>query len=193
VVLVLPTLVALVVLGAHLLLGGSFTFQFGDVAVASLVLAVLVVGEEIGWRGYALPRMQARFGSLSAAVLLGALWAAWHLVNVLIPGLEYYGYAFPAFLIYVVSLSVLFAWIANGTGGSLLVAWLFHASVNLSGAIFSIGDQARYLWLGGIAFGVTALIVVLLTGRDLSRNRATRAPMIVTPAEPTVVESAGVR
>jgi membrane protease YdiL (CAAX protease family) len=170
VVLALPTLVALTVLGAHLLLGGTVTFRVAEAAVIGLVLGILVVGEEIGWRGYALPRLQARFGGLGASLVLGVLWAAWHLANVLIPGLEYYGYAFPAFLLYVVSLSVLFTWIANGTRGSVLIAWLFHAAINLSGAIFAIGNQERALWLGGIAFGIAALGVVLVTSTDLSRK-----------------------
>jgi membrane protease YdiL (CAAX protease family) len=67
-----------------------------------------VVGEELAWRSYALPRLQARFGAVGAGLILGILWAAWHLPNQFIPGLEFYGYGFGAFALYVVAMTVLF-------------------------------------------------------------------------------------
>ena len=102
----------------HLLLGGAGPFPLYPIGVLSIVLAVLVVGEEIGWRGYALPRLTARFGVLGASLILGLLWACWHLANSTIPGLERYWTAFPAFLFFVVAQTFLFTWIAGNTGAA---------------------------------------------------------------------------
>ncbi|HEU5103163.1 MAG TPA: CPBP family intramembrane glutamic endopeptidase [Roseiflexaceae bacterium] len=93
-------------------------------------LFFLVIGEELGWRGYALPRLQARYGGLGASLILGILWAAWHLPNQFIPGLEFYGYGFATFALYVVAMTVLFTWLARETHGSVLLAWLFHGAIN---------------------------------------------------------------
>jgi uncharacterized protein len=128
----------------------------------TLVLAALVIGEEIGWRGFALPRLQERFSPLVSSLILSILWAAWHLSNALIPGLSYYVSAFPQFLLYVVAMTVLFTWIFNNTRGSVLLAWIFHAAINASGAFFSIGDNARQWVLSGIVYGAVALLVVMM-------------------------------
>jgi membrane protease YdiL (CAAX protease family) len=166
----LPILLGLVVAGLHTLLGGAYTFRPGGPLALSLVLGVLVLGEELGWRGYALPRLQARFGGLAASVILGALWAAWHLANVTIPGLERYGYGFSAFALFVIAQTILFTWIANNTRASVLLAWLFHAAINAAGSQLSIGDELRQWWLSGAVYGVAALIVVLVAGPQLGRQ-----------------------
>ena len=128
-------------------MGGAAPAGPGDPPVLIVILALLVVGEELGWRGFALPRLQARFGGLGASLILGALWAAWHLANTAIPGLERYWYAFPAFALFVVAQTILFTWIANHTRGSVLLAWLFHAAINVAGSQFAIGDPVRQWWL----------------------------------------------
>lgn len=129
----------------------------------TLILAALVIGEELGWRGFALPRLQERFSPLVSSLISGSLWAAWHLPNALIPGLDYYFYAFPQFLIYVVAMTVLFTWIFNNTRGSVLIAWIFHAAINASGAFFAIGDNVRQWTLSGIVYAVVAVVVVIAT------------------------------
>ncbi len=129
----------------------------------TLVLAALVIGEEVGWRGFALPRLQQRFSPLVSSLILGVLWAVWHLPNALIPGLDYYFYAFPQFLIYVVAMTVLFTWLANNTKGSVLIAWIFHAAINASGAFFPLGDNVRQWTLSGIVYAVVAVVVVIAT------------------------------
>jgi membrane protease YdiL (CAAX protease family) len=168
----LPLLLALAAIGLYTLFGGSYTFQEGNPLVVTLVLALLVIGEEIGWRGFALPRLQQRYNSLAASLILGGLWAAWHLANGLIPGLSHYWTAFPAFLLYVVGMTILFTWIANNTRGSVFMAWLFHAAINTFGAIFYIGLPVQQWRLSAAVYLVTALIVILLTGPNLRRQRA---------------------
>lgn len=137
----------------------------------TLVLAVLVIGEEIGWRGFALPRLQKRYNSFAASLILGALWAAWHLPNALL-GLNHYVTSFPAFLVYVVGMTVLFTWLANRTRNSVLLAWIFHAAINVFGAYLSIGDIARQWWLSAAVYGAIALVIVVTTGVNLGRKTA---------------------
>ena len=89
-------------------------------------------GEEIGWRGYALPRMAARLGLRRASLVLGAVWAVWHLPQFWIRQGDTYGQSFPFFAVEVVAMSVALAWLWAKTGGSLLLPMLLHAAVNNS-------------------------------------------------------------
>ena len=113
--------------------------QFGHQAwyavMAAMVVATIFggpLGEEIGWRGYALPRLAARFGLARASVLLGLVWACWHLPVFFMPGLDQYGQSFPVYLLQVTALSVAMAWLYGNTNGSLLLAILMHSAVNQS-------------------------------------------------------------
>jgi membrane protease YdiL (CAAX protease family) len=133
----------------------------------TIVLAVLVIGEELGWRGFALPRLQERYSSLTASVILGVVWAAWHLANGTIPGLQHYWTGFPAFLAFVIGQTVFFTFIANLSRGSVLLAWVVHASINLSLAMFPAGETVFGWWLAGAAYLVLAVILIVLAGSDL--------------------------
>lgn len=87
-------------------------------------------GEEIGWRGYALPRLTVRFGLGAASVILGLLWACWHLPLFYILGGDTVGQSFPVYLLQVTALSIAMSWLYARTGGSLLLVMLMHAAVN---------------------------------------------------------------
>ena len=89
-------------------------------------------GEEIGWRGYALPRLAARLGLAGASILLGFIWGFWHLPQFFIPGADTYGQSFLVFLLQVTALSVAIAWLYARTNRSLLLPMLMHAAVNNS-------------------------------------------------------------
>jgi uncharacterized protein len=171
----LPVALTLAAGGVHRLLGGAAPAGPGDPPALIAILALLVVGEEIGWRGFALPRLQARFGALGASLILGALWAGWHLANATIPGLERYWYAFPAFALFVIAQTILFTWLANHTRGSVLLAWLFHAAINVAGSRFAIGDPVRQWWLSAAMFSVVALIVLVFERKDLGSRTTMRA------------------
>jgi membrane protease YdiL (CAAX protease family) len=88
------------------------------------------VGEELGWRGYALPRLASAMGLGAASVLLGVIWAIWHLPLFYILGADTVGQSFPFYLLQVTALSVAIAWLYMKTRGSLLLAMLLHAAVN---------------------------------------------------------------
>jgi membrane protease YdiL (CAAX protease family) len=171
----LPLLVSatVVVLNAALL-GKPIAIVPNEAPVFTLIIGILVIGEEIGWRGFALPRLQTRFNSLTASLILGGLWAVWHLPNAFIPGLGFYLTAFPVFLVYVVSMTVLFTWLAIHTRGNVWIAWLFHAAINISAGFLFIGDNLRQWWLSAGVFAVAVLIIVLFNESNLGRQ--TTAP-----------------
>jgi uncharacterized protein len=109
--------------------------RFGDDSWYLMVAAIAVstwvqAGEEIGWRGYALPRLSARVGLAPASVVLGVIWASWHLPLFFFPGSDTLGQSFPLYVVQVTALSVAMAWLYWRTGGSLLLVMLLHAAVN---------------------------------------------------------------
>lgn len=109
--------------------------RFGDeawyvITVALVVSTPVQAGEEIGWRGYALPRMAARIGLGPAGVILGVIWACWHLPLFFMAGSDTYGQAFPVYLLQVTAISVAMAWLYAHTNASLLLVMLLHAAVN---------------------------------------------------------------
>ncbi len=99
-----------------------------------LFLLVLLIGgplgEEPGWRGYALPALQRRFGPLRGTLALGVLWAVWHLPLRLVPGTAQAQVPLTLFIVQTVAVSLILAWIYSGTDGSLTLVVLTHASIN---------------------------------------------------------------
>lgn len=109
--------------------------RFGETPVVLMMAAILVstwvqAGEEIGWRGYALPRMARHLGLGPASAVLGGIWAVWHLPLFFIPNAGSTGQSFPIYLLHVTAISVAMGWLYWRTGGSLLLVMLMHASIN---------------------------------------------------------------
>ena len=98
----------------------------------ALVLDPGPLGEELGWRGYALPRMVRRWGAPVASMLLGLIWGVWHYPAFKVPGMPQNALNFPLFVAGAIVLSVIVAWLVLRTGGSVLIAVLFHLAVNTS-------------------------------------------------------------
>jgi uncharacterized protein len=176
---------ALIMLGVVVQPGAFVNFDFKGFTPMLLVsyplyyVAVFFgggpLGEEPGWRGFALPRMQRRFGPLWGTLLLGLLWSCWHLPDFLTTskgGGQGTGWMtfianFPIFSLAVVSLAIVMTWIYNHTQGSLFTAILAHASVNNPELVFiplfpalTMIDLHQALL---IAFGLPALLIILLT------------------------------
>jgi membrane protease YdiL (CAAX protease family) len=124
----------------------SFGAQAWYVLLAASVFSTLVggqVGEELGWRGYALPRMETLGGLGPASAVLGVVWAAWHLPLFYMPGADTYGQSFPLYVTQVTGLSVAVAWLYGHTRGSLLLVMLMHASLNnLTGIVPGVARAA---------------------------------------------------
>ena len=99
--------------------------------LSSFLLTVLFTGgvcEEVGWRGFLLPRLQKRFSPLSASLILAPIWTFWHL-PLYLTGIRPPAALVPFFAM-VILLSLLFTWLYNRTGGSVLLVVLLHAAVN---------------------------------------------------------------
>jgi uncharacterized protein len=172
----LPMVLALAAAGLHLPLGAQTSVDFGELSVLNFVVFALIVGEELGWRGYALPRLLAERTALAASLIVGALWGAWHLPTFFVPGAPQYGLPFSAFLLLTVAYSVVIGWVFVQARGSVLIASLMHGAINLSQGFFLGGvDPARTYWLLAGVYGVTALALALVFGANLSRKRYVEA------------------
>jgi membrane protease YdiL (CAAX protease family) len=119
-------------------------------------------GEEIGWRGYALPRLAARFGLARASVLLGLIWACWHLPQFFIPETDTYRQSFFVFGLQVTALSVAIAWLYAHTNGNLLLTMLLHSAVNNSKDIVPSAMPGATNTFGLSSSAVAWLTVALL-------------------------------
>lgn len=121
---------------AHRLIAGawvSFRPPQGFAIVTSTILTLPVIAsEEIGWRGYALPRLTRKFGLRRASLILGLIWACWHLPVFFTPGRGAYVQTIPTFVLEVTALSVAFAWLYGNTNGSLLPVTLMHSAIDES-------------------------------------------------------------
>jgi hypothetical protein len=109
----------------------SFGAEAWYLVIAAIPISTPVqAGEEIGWRGFALPRMAGRMGLGPASLVLGVIWAAWHLPLFFIPGADTTGQSFPLYLLQATAVSVAMGWLYGHTRGSLLTVMLLHAAVN---------------------------------------------------------------
>jgi membrane protease YdiL (CAAX protease family) len=93
------------------------------------------LGEEFGWRGFALPRLLQRRPPLAAALILGVIWWAWHLPTFFIPTLSQHQLSIPIFLVNSLALSVIMTWLYQRTRGDLLLMILVHVAANYCGGI----------------------------------------------------------
>jgi membrane protease YdiL (CAAX protease family) len=167
--LLLPVLLTAAAAGLNVALGAPAPTaadlgRWPDAALtAVLILCVPFIGgawEEPGWRGFALPRLLGRFSPLAASVLLGAVWAAWHL-PVLVSGDQHW-----SDLLLVVLASVVFTWVFGNARASVLIAMVMHAMNNaVSGEyvspMFTGADSTRQSWLLVVVWGVTAVAVAV--------------------------------
>ncbi len=201
-------------LGLLLFAGGFAAFH---APTASFLLSYLATygalffpggpfGEEPGWRGFALPRLQQRFGPLMGTLILGVLWAVWHLpLFVFVPGYDgttssFSGilFAFIGFIIVVVGFAIIFTWVFNNARGSLLLVILLHTSINTSSILSllfpSFPQVGLISQLPFAAWPVFALLIVVLTRGQLGYQRYRRETGLDAPAssgDATVTKVAG--
>ncbi|HEX3578503.1 MAG TPA: type II CAAX endopeptidase family protein [Thermoanaerobaculia bacterium] len=118
-----------VLLGAWPRFGGEAWY----VMLAATFFSTIVggqSGEEIGWRGFALPRLAARFGYGIGSIILGVIWALWHLPLFFVREADTYGQSFFLYALQVTAISVAIAWLYQRTNGSLLLTMLMHSAIN---------------------------------------------------------------
>ncbi len=120
------------------------------------------LGEELGWRGFALPRLQSKRSALAASLIISVLWAGWHLPLILGGHIPW-----PLILSFIPQL-ILFTWIYNVTRGSVFVVLVFHAATDALGdfvyPLFSGADLLRNYVLLAVVASIVALIVVIVAG-----------------------------
>jgi membrane protease YdiL (CAAX protease family) len=132
-----------------------------NVAMLYIVLG-LINGEELAWRGFALPRLQAKYNALTSSVILGAIWGLFHLpLFFTTTGSSQAGASFLPFVYGTIILSILFTWVFNNTKGSVLLAYLFHAATNTWTRVFAI-DHATNPHISQILTGITTLLAILI-------------------------------
>lgn len=119
-------------------------------------LVLTGVAEEIGWRGFALPRLQTRYSALVASAILAALWAPWHYNPLNYPGVRA---IIPWHVVGVLAMTTLMTWVYNNTHGSLLIAVLFHTFSNFADWVVPTAPAA----MGGSTVALTVQVVLNLT------------------------------
>jgi CAAX protease family protein len=122
------------------------------------------LGEEPGWRGFALEHLQKKLSPVKASMILGSIWAFWHLP---LMGTQFTLPVIPAFLISVFAATFILTWIYNNTRGSVLLPMLFHAAVNTIGAgyifqLFSEADVIKFWYVYATFWAVSAAIPFLM-------------------------------
>lgn len=121
---------------------------------------VAAAGEELGYMGYAIDAMQARWGALSASLIMGSLWAVWHF-----PSMIEIGQA-PVLMVWgffvTVAFRVLYVWLYNNTGGCIFGVIVFHAIANTGRSIFPGGRTVFELANAAIGYAAISLVAVMV-------------------------------
>jgi len=138
---------------------GGLTFFIGQLIAGSF-------GEELGWRGFAQPRLQVRYGALWASILIGTLWSTWHLWPAITP--QGFSLLSPvdaaATYIRLISTSIIYAWMYNSTRGSLFLVIVAHAGHNIAATVIGAPSNSVYQQLiVALLYLLAAIAVVLAT------------------------------
>ena len=162
-----PAAFSAVVAGVYVLAGGSWqaaapaAFRLSIPALA-LFLVVLILtdglGEELAWRGFALPRLLQRWPVVTASLILGLIWAAWHLPLLWTEGAPLYGYPVWLLVADICAKSILFTLVFVRTRESVLIAVLLHASSNLFAVSPAIISNLRFAIFAMIAKWLLVII-----------------------------------
>ena len=181
--LLLPLAVMLLAAGLHIALGGTIGTSPASghmlMTVVNLPLVLLLggpLGEEFGWRGFALPFLQDRLGWRTASLVLGLVWAVWHLPLFYIDGTAQAHIPLALFLLSVVAMSVVFAWLVHRTAGSVVAALLFHTAINFWPSVVPVlpteGSYRAYAFVVAMLVLLALLVLGLTPERSLRRQQA---------------------
>ena len=153
-----------------------------------ILLAGGGVDEELGWRGYALPRLQQRHGALVASVILGLAWAGWHIPAWFTQGSGQDAISFPVFVVSVTAAAIVLTWLYNSTGGSLPVVVLAHTIFDLctsgpwSRALFTLPPGQSGLDPFNL---LTAVVLIVALGVVLATDARTLTRRLSDATSPT--------
>jgi len=135
-----------------------------------IVILLISLGEEFGWRGFALPRLQERLSALNASLVLGLVWGFWHFPGFLIGTGVPLDMPFTMFLLWTVLATILMTWVYNNTGGSILSAILMHSAANASFNYLPllpewVGQMTTFSIFLGLLSIVVAVVITRLGGK----------------------------
>jgi membrane protease YdiL (CAAX protease family) len=144
---------------------GNIFWEYGVpifmiVPVFFLIYFTNALPEEYGWRGYALDRLQKSNNALKASLVLGLIWALWHLPLFFIEGTTQAAIPMYQFFLQTLVLSIFYTWLHNNTAGSVLIAGLFHAVSNTAAAVipFWVSNFGRWIDFGILVVMATIVI-----------------------------------
>ena len=149
-----------------LLLAGGMTWTgFGTISAIEIVIFVLVIGEEIGWRGFLQPRLRARMGLLESGLVTGTVWVLWHLPIYLQPGSTLS--AFLVFAWWVIPLAVVMGFVAERARYSVIVATVMHGAANIALPIMLPAvDRETVMLVTGAIYALVAVGLVIRSRAD---------------------------
>lgn len=175
--LLLGPVTALLTVLILIIVNGSFSWEYGIPAgmiipVFLLIFFTNALPEEYGWRGFALDHLQKRTTALGASLVLGAIWAVWHLPLFFIEGTTQAAIPMYQYFLQTIVLSIFYTWLYNNTGGSVLIAIIFHAVANTSAAVVPFWTTELGRWINFGILMVAATIVLSLWGsKRLSKSK----------------------
>jgi len=177
-----PIALFLVADAIHVVLGGAPPGQwfvvhsisgFGPGSLFWVVFGSLFA-EEIGWRGFGQSRLQTQYGALTSSIMIGILWATWHLWPVVTPG----GLSLEtpedviATYIRMIATAIVYAWIYNSTSGSLFLAMMAHFGHNFAGTIVRVAPDNQHFHITIALLYLAAAMAVVLTTNSRTLTRA---------------------
>lgn len=178
-----PFLVSFLAAGILFLLGGERTKPAEPIImplVMSLIISIIsgALGEELGWRGFLLPRIQERFNATTSSLIVGVIWALWHIPLWMLPGYGWDAIPYWGFALNAITSSVVITWVLNNTDGSLVMASMIHFTINYSinvvGVLGFIPDPYTFWIILPILYTLYAVLVIWVAGpRYLSRREHT--------------------
>jgi membrane protease YdiL (CAAX protease family) len=149
----------------------------GPVAIflnATLMFIVrgILNGEEFAWRGVALPRLQAKYNALTSSLILSIPWILFHLPLFFTKGSTQENMPILSYAVQLAATSILFTWIYNNTKGSVLLAYIFHASMNTWTEFFAIdaGNAFQGWILTGVIVALAVIVLIFSGAENLSRT-----------------------
>jgi uncharacterized protein len=135
-----------------------------------LAFFVGALGEELGWSGYMLEALQARWNALQASLILGLAGVIWHIVPLLLLHRSPTWIAW--WCLYAVAARILIVWLYSNTGKSVFAVTLFHATLNLTYMLFPVYGSHFDMRLGGLVMAFAAAMVTVVWGpRSLTRYK----------------------